>query len=53
MFCEAYQIANKANCNDALKQFILEYGAPEVMITDGSTELIEENAEFQATLRKN
>ena len=53
MFCEAYPIANKANCNDALKQFILEYGAPEVMITDGSPEQIGKNAEFQATLLKN
>ena len=53
MFCEAYPIAAKANCNDALKQFILEYGAPEVMITDGSPEQIGKNAEFQATLRKN
>ena len=40
MCCESYPIAAKANCNDALKRFILEYGAPEVMITDGSPEQI-------------
>ena len=55
MFCEAYPIPTKSSddCNDALKRFILEYGAPEVMITDGSPEQTGKNAIFQSTLRKN
>ena len=55
MFCEAYPIPTKNadDCNEALKKFILEYGAPEVMITDGSKEQTGKNAAFQSTLRKN
>ena len=53
MFCEAYPIAKKSDCNDALKQFIREYGAPDSMITDGSKEQALKGSKFQATLRKN
>ena len=53
MFCEAYPIAKKSDCDDALKQFIKDYGAPDVMITDGSREQTSKGSKFQATLRKN
>ena len=52
LFCEAYPIASKADCDEALKRFIIEYGAPEEMITDGSPEQTGKNAKFQNTLRK-
>ena len=53
MFCEAYPIARKGDCDCALKQFIKEYGAPDSMITDGSKEQSSKGSKFQATLRKN
>ena len=53
MFCKAYPIAKKSNCDEALKQFIRDYGAPDVMITDGSREQTSKGSKFQATLRKN
>ena len=53
MFCEAYPIKRKANCDLALKKFILDYGAPEVVISDGSREQTGKNSQFQAILRKN
>ncbi len=53
MFCEAYPIARKGDCDYALKQFIKEYGAPDSMITDGSKEQSSKGSKFQATLRKN
>ena len=53
MFCEAYPIVSKADCDQALKRFIIEYGAPDVMVTDGSPEQTGRNAKFQSTLRKN
>ena len=53
MFCEAYPIVSKADCDQALKRFIIEYGAPDVMVTDGSPEQTGWNAKFQSTLRKN
>ena len=53
MFCEAYPIEKKSNCADALNKFIRDYGAPEVMITDGSKEQTAKGSKWQATLRKN
>ena len=38
MFAAAYLIEKKLNCHVALKQFISDYGASDVMITDGSKE---------------
>eukprot|EP00980_Cylindrotheca_fusiformis_P014813 scaffold4027_cov56-Cylindrotheca_fusiformis.AAC.1 len=38
MFAEAYPIKSKGECDDALKKFLREYGAPEKMIMDGSKE---------------
>ena len=53
MFCETYPIKRKANRDLALKKFILDYGAPEVVISDGSREQTGKNSQFQAILRKN
>ena len=53
MFCEAYPIAKKNDCDEALRQFLRDYGAPDVMITDGSKEQTSKGSKFQATLRKN
>ena len=40
MFCEAYPIKSKTehDVGTSLKRFIVEYGAPEEMVTDGSKE---------------
>ena len=38
MFAAAYPIEKKSNCHVALKQFISDYGASDVMTTDGSIE---------------
>ena len=53
MFAEAYPIVRKKDCDDALKLFIQDYGAPDTMITDGSKEQTQLGTAFQATLRKN
>mmetsp|Transcript_5914 Transcript_5914/g.9071 ORF Transcript_5914/g.9071 Transcript_5914/m.9071 type:complete len:144 (-) Transcript_5914:1790-2221(-) len=36
LFAEAYPIHQKKDCDEALRQFIDEYGAPDILITDGS-----------------
>ena len=38
MFAEAYRIAKKSDCGDALQCFLTDYGAPGSMITDGLKE---------------
>ena len=53
MFAEAYPITHKKDCGNALKQFLREYGAPDVMITDGSKEQTKPGTAFQSILRKN
>ena len=53
MFAEAYPIARKKDCGDALKQFLREYGAPDTMISDGSREQTKPGTAFQSILRKN
>ena len=53
MFCEVYPIAEKSDCEQALKKFIADYGAPEIMVTDNAKEEIGKNTVFQAALRKN
>lgn len=53
MFAEAIPIQKKEDCHAALKSFILEHGAPDKMISDGSKEQTGRNSKFQATLRKN
>ena len=53
MFCEAYPIQKKSDCDDALKKFLREYGASDFMVTDGSREQTSKGTKFQATLRKN
>ena len=52
-FVEAYPIKRKADCHEALKRFIREYGAPDEMIFDGSNEQNGRHTQFQSTLRKN
>ena len=53
MFAEAYPIEKKSNCVDALKKFIRDYGAPDLMISDGAPEQVGPGTPFQAVLRKN
>ena len=55
MFCEAYPIKSKSedDVGASLKRFIVDYGAPEEMVTDGSKEQTSKNAQFQAILRQN
>ena len=53
MFAEAYPIAKKNDCEDALHQFLTDYRAPDNMITDGSREQTAAGSEFQKVLRKN
>ena len=53
MFAAAYPIQKKSDCYVALKKFIVDYGAPEVMIQDGSKEQTGPGTLFQSTLRKN
>ena len=53
VFAAAYLIEKKSNCHAALKQFISDYGASDVMITDSSKEQTGVGIEFQSTLRKN
>ena len=53
MFAEAYPITRKKDCDEALKRFIRDYGAPDAMITDGSKEQTKPGTAFQAILQKN
>ena len=53
MFAEAYPIAKKSECGDALRRFLTDYGAPDNMITDGSREQTATGSDFQRILRKN
>ena len=53
MFCEAYPIKSKGDCDLALKKFITDYGAPDTMVTDGSREQTSRGSKWQAILRKN
>ena len=53
MFVEAYPIAKKSDCGNALKQFLIDYGAPDSMTTDGSREQTAKGSNFQVVLKKN
>ena len=53
MFAEAYPITQKKDCDEALRRFIRDYGAPDAMITDGSKEQTKPGTAFQAILWKN
>ena len=53
MFAEAYPIKSKADCDEALRLFFKEYGAPHTMITDGAREQTSSGTKWQARLRKN
>ena len=53
IFAVAYPIEKKSNCHIVLKQFISDYGAPDVIITDDSKEQTGSGTEFQSTLWKN
>ena len=53
MFAEAYPIAKKSDCGNALKQFLIDYGAPDTMMMDGSHEQTAKGSNFQVILRKN
>jgi len=52
MFCAAYPIIKKSDCHVALKRFIIDYGAPDSMITDGSREQTSKGSDFSKRLRK-
>lgn len=51
-FVEAYPIARKADCYQALEGFVVRYGAPDLLIFDGSQEQGGRKTKFQALLRK-
>ena len=51
-FCAAYPIAKKSDCGLALDKFVREFGAPSLLIFDGSKEQTGRRTAFQAALRK-
>ena len=53
MFAAVYPIEKKLECYVALKKFITDYGAPDVMTQDSSKEQIGPGTQFQSALRKN
>ena len=53
MFVEAYPIAAKSDCDNALREFLMDYGAPDLMITNGIKEQTLPGTRWQARLQKN
>ena len=53
MFAEAYLIAAKNDCDDALREFLMDYGAPDLMISDESKEQTLPGTRWQARSQKN
>ena len=51
-FVEAYPIAKKSDCHEALERFIRDYGAPDTLVYDGAQEQVGPKTEFQAKVRK-
>jgi hypothetical protein len=51
-FAAAYPIQRKGDAHEPLDLFVNEYGAMEILISDGAQEQVGKHSEFQAKLRK-
>ena len=51
-FAAACPIERKADAHEPLDLFVNEYGAMDLLISDGAKEQVGKNAEFQAKLKK-
>jgi hypothetical protein len=51
-FAAAYPIERKADAHEPLDLFVNEYGAMELLISDGAKEQVGKHTEFQAKLKK-
>lgn len=51
-FAAAYPVHKKGDCGDTLKEFIQDFGAPDMMIVDGAKEQTKSGTEFVKLLRK-
>ena len=51
-FAAAYPIEKKSQVSEPLELFVQDYGAMDVLISDGLREQVGKNSQFQATLRK-
>jgi hypothetical protein len=52
-FAEVYPMAQKADAGLALKSFIMDFGVPEDLTTDGSREQNSKGTEFMKSCRRN
>ena len=51
-FATAYPMKHKSSAGQALKQFISDFGIPDKLVCDGTTEQVGKQTEFQAMVRK-
>ena len=51
-FEAAYQIEKQGDAYEPIEWFVQDYGAPEILISDGAKEQVGRNSKFQAKLRK-
>jgi hypothetical protein len=51
-FACAYPIEKKSDCHEALDKFVREFGAPDILIMDGSKEQTGHNSKMQGVARK-
>jgi hypothetical protein len=51
-FAAAYPIVEKSDCHDSLDKFVTEYGAMDLLISDGSGEQYGRHTKFQLKMRK-
>ena len=51
-FAAAYPITKKSDCHEALDDFVNDYGAMDLLISDGSAEQCGPHTEFQQKIRK-
>jgi hypothetical protein len=52
-FAAAYPIPTKSACHEALDDFVNEYGAMDLLISDGAAEQCGAHSEFQRKVRRN
>ena len=51
-FATAYPMEHKSSAGQALKQFISDFGIPDIFVCDGAAEKVGKRTEFQATVQK-
>ena len=51
-FAVAYPIVSKSQAHEPLNAFVRDYGAMDLLISDGANEQVGRHTQFQATLRK-